>query len=157
MGRIPAGALPTRHSRELSSDNSINAGREQPNGFQSIQSALQASAAPFGPSLTSAAQVSSVATVSGPAAPAPVNSFNNYYPANGFAPHAANPNGSYGMPMLTAGMQQMSMNGVNGGMYAAQNYTAYGSVPFAQGAGQSRDSQARVMQHRRQLDNEGMC
>lgn len=156
MGRIPAGALPTRHSRELSSDNSINAAREQPNGFQSIQSALQASAAPFGPSLTSAAQVSSVAAVSGPAATAPVNSFNNFYPTNGFAPHAANPNGSYGMPMLTTGMQQMNMNGVNGGMYAAQNYTAYGSVPFAQGTGQSRDSQARVMQHRRQLDNEAM-
>ncbi|KAG6039087.1 hypothetical protein E4U41_003304 [Claviceps citrina] len=160
MGRIPAGAMPTRHSRELSGDNSMNSGREQPNGFQSIQSALQASAAPFGPSLTSVAQVSSAAATSGLGPAAPVNAFNNFYPTNGFAPHTGNPTGSYGMPLLTGGLQQMNMNGVNGvnggNMYAAQNYTGYSPVPFNQGAGQSRDSQARVMQHRRQLDNEAM-
>ncbi|KAG6002812.1 hypothetical protein E4U43_001046 [Claviceps pusilla] len=175
MGRIPAGAMPTRHNRELSSDNTINAGREQPNGFPSIQSALQASAVPFGPSLTSAAQMSSPTAASGLGPPAPLSTFNNFYPINGFASHAGNPTAGYGMPLLTAGMQQMNMNGVgsvngangvhatnglnavNGGnMYAPQNYAAYSSVPYSQGAPQSRDSQARVMQHRRQLDSEAM-
>ncbi|KAK2591425.1 hypothetical protein QQS21_010889 [Conoideocrella luteorostrata] len=154
MGRIPAGAM--RHSRELSGDAGMNVGRDQPNGFQSIQSALQASAAPFGPSLTSAAQVSSAAAVSGPTTSAPANSF-NFYPANGYASHATSTNGNYSIPMLTAGMQQMNMGNVNGGnMYPAHNYTGYGAAPYNQGAPQSRDSQARVMQHRRQLDNDAM-
>lgn len=157
MGRFPAGAMSSRHNRELSSDNSMNAGREQPNGFQSLQSALQASAAPFGPSLTSAAQVSSAATVTSPSSTtAPANSFNSFYPPNGSGPNTAYPNSNFGMPMLTAGMQQMNMNGVNGGnMYPTQNFTGYGSVQYNQAAGQPRDSQARVIQHRRQLDNEG--
>ncbi|TWU74918.1 hypothetical protein ED733_004462 [Metarhizium rileyi] len=157
MGRIPAGAMPARHNRDLSGDNSMNAGREQPNGFQSIQSALHASAEPFGPSLTSAVQVSSPSAVSGPPTIAPANTFNNFYPANGYGSSANSSGSSFGMPMLTAGMQQMNMNGVNGGnLYPAQNYTGYGSMSFNQGAGQPRDSQARVIQHRRQLDNEGM-
>lgn len=156
MGRIPAGVMPPRHTRELSSDNSMNAGREQPNGFQSIQSALQASAAPFGPSLTSAPQISSAMSVSGPSTTAPTNSFNNFYSPGGFGPNASNPNGNFGMPLITSGMQQMNMNGANGGsMYSPQNFTGYGSMPYNQGAGQPRDSQARVIQHRRQLDNEG--
>ncbi|KAG5925523.1 hypothetical protein E4U42_004198 [Claviceps africana] len=170
MGRIPTGAMPTRHSRELSGDNGINAGREQPNGYQSIQSALQASAAPFGPGLTSAAQINSVAAASGLAAA--VNTFDNFYSANGFASHPGNPAASYGMPLLTSGMQQMNMNGMNGAnsvnaanganhanggnMYVPQGYAGYSPVPYSQGAGQSRDSQTRVMQNRRQLDNEAM-
>jgi hypothetical protein len=157
MGRIPAGALPPRHNRELSSDNSMNSVREQPNGFQSLQSALQASAAPFGPSLTTAAQAASTTAVSGPATTAPGSSFNTFYPPNGYGPGATSSNGNYGMPLLTAGMQQMNMNGVNGGnLYPAQNYTGYSAGPYSQAAGQPRDSQARVIQHRRQLDNEGM-
>jgi hypothetical protein len=48
LGRIPAGAMPNRHSRELSNDASLANGREA-NGFASINSALQANAAPFGP------------------------------------------------------------------------------------------------------------
>lgn len=160
MGRIPAGAMPMRHSRELSSDNSINASREQPNGFQSMQTALQPSAAPFGPSLTSAAQANTALVSSGPSSAATVTPFSHYYATNGFVPQGGTPNGSYGMPMLTAGMHQMNINGasgVNGGnMYAGQSYSGYGAVAFTQGAGQSRDSQARVMQHRRQLDNEGV-
>ncbi|KIE03941.1 Armadillo-like helical, partial [Metarhizium majus ARSEF 297] len=157
MGRIPAGAMPSRHNRELSSDNTMNNGREQSNGFQSIQSALQASAAPFGPSLTTAVQVSSATAVSGPSTTATANSFNNFYTPNGYGSNATGSSGSFGMPMLTAGMQQMSMNGVNGAnLYPAQNYTGYGSLSYNQGAGQPRDSQARVIQHRRQLDNEAM-
>ncbi|KAG5952351.1 hypothetical protein E4U53_001033 [Claviceps sorghi] len=170
MGRIPTGAMPTRHSRELSGDNGTNAGREQPNGFHSIQSALQASAAPFGPSLTSAAQMNSMAAASG--LTAAVNTFDNFYSANGYASQPGNSTASYGMPLLTSGMQQMNMNGINGvnnvnpangvnavnggNMYASQGYAGYGPLPYNQGAVQSRDSQTRVMQHRRQLDNEGV-
>ncbi|EFY88333.1 RNA-binding protein, putative [Metarhizium acridum CQMa 102] len=157
MGRIPAGAMPSRHNRELSSDNSMNNGREQSNGFQSIQSALQASAAPFGPSLTTAVQVSSATAISGPSTTATANSFSTFYTPNGYGSNATGSSGSFGMPKLTAGMQQMSMNGVNGAtLYPAQNYTGYGSLSYNQGAGQPRDSQARVIQHRRQLDNEAM-
>lgn len=157
IGRIPAGAVPTRgHTRELSNDNNMNNGREQGNAYPSIQSALQASAAPFGPGLTTAAPMTSAATVSSPTSTS-MSQFHGFYPANGFAPLNANAGGNFGVPMLAASMQQMAINGsVNGGsMYPTQNYTGYGSVPFNQG-GQPRDSQARVMQHRRQLDSEGI-
>ncbi|PNY27788.1 Armadillo-like helical [Tolypocladium capitatum] len=157
IGRIPAGAMPTRgHTRELSNDSNTNGVRDQGNAYPSIQSALQASAAPFGPSLTTAAPMTSASTVPSPTSTASMNQFHGFYPANGYSPAGANAGGNFGMPMLAAGMQQMNINGVNGGtMYPPQNYTGYGSMPYAQG-GQARDSQARVIQHRRQLDNEAM-
>ena len=161
MGRIPAGAFPRGHVRELSGDAGLGTARDQTNGYQSLQSALQGSAAPFGPSLTSASQNGSAPATSGPANLGPPNSFNNFYPSNGYGPNNGNSNGvgpNYGMPMLTAGLQQMNMNGVNGSsMYPPQNYTGYGSMPYNQNGGQPRDSQARVIQHRRQLDSEGTC
>ncbi|UNI20202.1 hypothetical protein JDV02_006313 [Purpureocillium takamizusanense] len=157
IGRIPAGALPTRgHNRELSSDSNANGGREQAGGFPSIQSALHASAPPFGPSITSAAPTSSASAISSPTSAAPTGQFHGFFPTNGYAPAGANGAGNFGMPMLAAQMQQMNMNGVNNGntVYPPQNYTGYGSMPYNP-AGQ-RDSQARVIQHRRQLDNEAM-
>lgn len=156
IGRIPAGAVPTRgHNRELSSDSNVNSGREQAAGFPSIQSALHASAPPFGPSMTSAAPMSSASTISSPTSAAPAGQFHGFFPTNGYAPAGANGAGNFGIPMLAAQMQQMNMNGVNNGntVYPPQNYTGYGSMPYNP-AGQ-RDSQARVIQHRRQLDNEG--
>ncbi|KAF5962282.1 hypothetical protein FBULB1_14337, partial [Fusarium bulbicola] len=58
--------------------------------------------------------------------------------------------------MLANSMQQMNMNGANGSnMYQPQNYNGYNAGPYNQG-NQPRDSQARVIQHRRQLDNEAM-
>lgn len=161
MGRIPAGAVPNnRHSRELSADNSMNSGRDQAGTYPSIHSALQASAAPFGPGMTSAAPY----TPSGMASNTPatgMNNFNGYYPQNGFqggggggGSHNAPP--SFGAPMLATGMQQLNLNGVPpNNMYPNQNFTGYGGVPFQHAGAQSRDSQARVIQHRRQLDNEG--
>ncbi|OAQ79983.1 RNA-binding protein [Purpureocillium lilacinum] len=157
IGRIPAGAVPTRgHNRELSSDSNVNSGREQAAGFPSIQSALHASAPPFGPSMTSAAPMSSASTISSPTSAAPAGQFHGFFPTNGYAPAGANGAGNFGIPMLAAQMQQMNMNGVNNGntVYPPQNYTGYGSMPYNP-AGQ-RDSQARVIQHRRQLDNEAM-
>lgn len=183
MGRIPAGAVQSRHSRELSSDSSMNASRDQVGAFQSLHSALQASAAPFGPSMTSsAAPFTSGAATPTSAAPAMnvmngmtgingvngvnglpsangMNGFSGYYPPNGYPQNA--PNGAqYGGPMIAAGMQQLSLNGVtSGNMYPVQNFPAYNGVPFQQQAssGPPRDSQARVIQNRRQqLDPDGM-
>jgi hypothetical protein len=168
MGRIPAGAVPTRgHNRELSNESNAAGARDQVNTYQSLQSALQASAAPFGPSTTATAPQS--AAISSPTGPTPTNSFNNFYPGNGFVPNnAANAPGNFNMSILTAGMQQMSMNGANGAnVYPAQNYPGFGTMPVGYNQGppqqqqqqqqQPRDSQARVIQHRRQLDNEGKC
>ncbi|KAF4447360.1 hypothetical protein F53441_9104 [Fusarium austroafricanum] len=170
LGRIPAGAIHRGHSRELSSENPA-VSREQPN-YPSIQSALQASAAPFGPSTTATVPPSSMASTQA-GVPAASNNFNNsgFYPANGYgAPHgvpqgvvpqgvpqgATHQPGAYNVNMLANSMQQMNMNGVNGGnMYQPQNYNGYNVGPYNQG-NQPRDSQARVIQHRRQLDNEAM-
>ncbi|OAA59257.1 Armadillo-like helical [Cordyceps fumosorosea ARSEF 2679] len=169
MGRIPAGAVPTRHSRELSGDGSMNVGRDQVGPYQSLHSALQASAAPFGPSMTSAAPFSSATATSASTAPAMngmngigaingMNGYAGYYPPNGYqnnGPTAA----QFGGPMLAAGMQQMNLNGVtSGNMYPVQNFSGYNGVPFQHGTSvPQRDSQARVIQNRRQqLDPDAM-
>lgn len=168
MGRIPAGIPTSRHSRELSNESNSGVNRDQVVGapYQSLQSALQASAAPFGPSMTTAVATPSTAPQSQPTAAVgtPMNGYTNYYPGNGFTP-VSNPNtpGGYNMNMMTAGLQQLSMDGANGGnMYPSptQNFNGYGGSPYNQAAPappaqQPRDSQARVMQNRRQLDNEG--
>ncbi|KAF5235412.1 hypothetical protein FAUST_7103 [Fusarium austroamericanum] len=174
LGRIPAGAIHRGHSREISSDNTA-VSREQ-SGYPSIQSALQASAAPFGPSTTAPAPASMGNTPTG--APSMNGNFNNnsgYYPVSGYgvpqgapqgAPQGSVPQGApqgathqpsaYNANMLASSMQQMSMNGANGGsMYQPQNYNGYNAGHYNQ-SNQPRDSQARVMQHRRQLDNEAM-
>lgn len=178
MGRIPAGAMPTRHSRELSSDSSMNAGRDQVGAFQSIHSALQASAAPFGPSMTtSAAPYSSATATSASTAPAmngmngmnganglngvggmnAMNGFPSYYSQNGYQNNGHN-GVQFGGPMLAAGIQQLNLNGVSpGNMYPVQNFPGYNGVPFQHGSvAPQRDSQARVIQNRRQqLDPDG--
>lgn len=160
LGRIPAGAVQTRgHNRDLSNDSSTNSNREQGPSYQSIQSALQANAAPFGPSLTGIPPLSAAVASSTQASAAPPAQFQAFYPAAGFnTTSTGTSGGNFGVPMLTAGMQQFNINGVNGGgmAFPPQNYPGYGIVAYNQG-GQSRDSQARVIQHRRQVDNEGEC
>ncbi|KAJ6783459.1 hypothetical protein PWT90_04364 [Aphanocladium album] len=179
MGRIPAGIVPTRHSRELSSDSSMNAGRDQIGAYQSIHSALQASAAPFGPSMTtSATPFTSATTATASTAPTMnginamngnnglngmngvngMNGFPGYYPQNGFQNNGPN-NAQFGGPMLAASMQQLNLNGVaSGNMYPVQNFQGYNGAPFQHGSGApQRDSQARVIQNRRQqLDPDAM-
>ncbi|KAH6607996.1 armadillo-like helical [Trichoderma cornu-damae] len=171
IGRIPAGALPTRHARELSNDTSINANREQAAVFSSINSALQASAAPFGPIMAAAAAHAAAplaaAPVASPVSAATTGSYSaaaGFYLANGYASTSATSTPSFGAHSLSAGMQQLNINGTNGGFngtnggnaYSPQSYPPpYGNVAYAQG-GQHRDSQARVIQHRRQLDSEAM-
>ena len=154
MGRIPAGMMTARHTRELSNEsNAIN--REQA-PYQSLQSALQASAAPFGPSTTAATPLASAASVTSSTPATAMNSYNGFFPNTSYNPPAPYNSAANNYSMLSANMQQMNMNGVNGsGMYAQQNFNGYPAPAAYNLASQPRDSQARVMQNRRQLDSEG--
>lgn len=176
MGRIPAGALPNRHSRELSADNRDNINAV---GYQSLGSTLHANAVPFGPNVgqnpahlqapihSQAPQTSAVTTMTNPQSIPAYN--NSYYTPNGYGnagpagppgppgpPGPTGPTGPasggyHGVPLLSMQMQNMNLNGGNG--YSPANYTGYGPVYATP---QPRDSQARVIQSRRQQDNEGM-
>ena len=150
IGRIPAGAVPNRHSRELSADNNM-AARESIGGYPSIGSTLQANAAPFGPVTQAQVPATSAPTVT---SPAPASAYNNgFYGGSGYnAPNGAN-GANYGLPLLTMNMQGLSLNG-GGNLYSPQNYTGYGAV-YAPPQQAPRDSQARIIQNRRQMDNEG--
>ncbi|KAK4038126.1 armadillo-type protein [Parachaetomium inaequale] len=155
IGRIPAGAMPGRHNRELSSDASSANGRENPN-YPSITSTLQASAPPFGPSATQSQQSSS-AVAPAVTAPAPAMPY-PFYPANpGYNPMSGPPPAGYNaLPML---MQNMSVaNGNPSAMYSQQNFTGYNPLyNQPQAPRQHQDSQARVIQSRRQMDSEAMA
>lgn len=176
MGRIPAGALPNRHSRELSSDGRDGIANV---GYQSIGSTLHASAAPFGPNMNqNPAHLQAPALSQAPPNPAMstiansqgLPSYNNgYYGPNGYnnaipgglgsagppgpvAGPVGPANGGYpGVPLLSMQMQGMNLNGTNNG-YSPANYTGYAPVYTSP---QPRDSQARVIQSRRQQDSEG--
>ncbi|WQF81591.1 Putative armadillo-like helical, pumilio domain-containing protein [Colletotrichum destructivum] len=164
IGRIPAGAVAGRHSRELSNDNSMGAQREQTGPYPSIQSALQANAVPFGPGApgqgfphTSQGNQIPNGTVTASSN----NAYGGFYPNGYVSPNSSNSNngppnpGPYGVPLLAMSLQNMNLN--NGGnMYPPQNYTGYGSLYTPPQQPQPRDSQARVIQHRRQMDNEAM-
>jgi len=138
LGRIPPNAMSNRLSREMTSSESASLRDAQNGGYQSIQSALQASAAPFGPSMTqgmSQAQSPMSSTMTSPTA--------SSYAVPGYY------NG-YNMQMMTMGMQNMQLGQP---MYSPQNpYANYG-VMYPQTS--PRDSQARVIQQRRQNDGEG--
>jgi hypothetical protein len=166
LGRIPAGAMPNRHSRELSSDANLAAVRDQTRAFPSIQSALQASAAPFGPGIPAQVNPHSSAgsATPGSTASAPISNYGSFYGGgstyNSPTATAVPTTGAYGVPLLAMGMHNLSVNG--GSMYSPQNYTGYGALynPAQQQQQQQqhqRDSQQRVIAHRRQLDNEGMA
>ncbi|ROV97772.1 hypothetical protein VMCG_07373 [Cytospora schulzeri] len=136
MGRIPAGALPNRHSRELSADtrDSIAAAN-----YQSIGSTLQANAPPFGPAVaqssahlqgpipTQAPQTPAAAPIASPQSMTPYNN-NGYYVPNGYA-NMSPANGGHNyhnVPPLLSQMQGLSINGTNN--YSTQNYTGYAPV-----------------------------
>jgi hypothetical protein len=140
LGRIPPNAMNNRHSREMSGGENLTALREAQNGgYQSIQSALQASAPPFGPSITQGmSQAQATPTMTSPTAQQGY-SVPSYY-------------NNYNMQMMTMGMQNMQ---ISQSMYSSHNpYTNYGGCGmYLQNGG--RDSQARVIQQRRQTDGEG--
>ncbi|KAL3417660.1 RNA-binding protein (pumilio domain-containing protein) [Phlyctema vagabunda] len=147
LGRIPPNAMNNRLSRDLSSaDGPSNLREAQNGGYQSIQSALQASAAPFGPALTqSISQGQPASAVTSPTS-------QQGYPVPGYY---NNGNSNYNMQMMTMGMQNMSMAQP---MYSPHNPYApssYGGAGYPPNGG-ARDSQARVIQQRRQTDGEAM-
>ncbi|KAK4142951.1 armadillo-type protein [Dichotomopilus funicola] len=157
IGRIPAGAMPGRHNRELSSDAASANGRESAN-YPSISSTLQANAPAFGPTAHQqhhhhpAASAAPNVPVSAPAIPFPYYPANPAYAAMGGAPPAAYNT----LPML---MQNMSIaNGNPQAMYPQQNYTGYNPLySQSQNSRAHQDSQARVIQSRRQMDSEAMA
>ncbi|KAK0706462.1 armadillo-type protein [Lasiosphaeria miniovina] len=160
LGRIPAGAMPHRHSRELSNDAALANGRDN-NGYPSITSTLHANAAPFGP--PSVQTQSSAPSTPGMTSPASSLQYQQYYNganynglANGLPPAYTS------LPMLVQGMQGLSAGPSApqpSSLYSPQNYTGYGPL-YANNNTPSRppqDSQARVIANRRQLDSEAMA
>ncbi|KAF4634360.1 hypothetical protein G7Y89_g3754 [Cudoniella acicularis] len=137
LGRIPPNAI-NRLSREMNSSESATLREAQNGNYQSIQSALQASAPPFGPSLTQGMSQAQVpAAMTSPTA-------QQQYPVNGYY-------NNYSMQMMTMGMQNMQ---VGQPIYSPHNpYANYGGM-YPQAS--PRDSQARVIQQRRQNDGEAM-
>jgi hypothetical protein len=150
LGRIPPNAVNNRLSRDLNNNGDNPSLRDaQNNGYQSIQSALQASAAPFGPALTQGLPQAPLTTSMTASAP------QQQYPAPAPVPGSA-PGGvpgyynNYNMQMMTMGVQNMHMGQP---VYTPQNpYNSYGTM-YQQAP--LRDSQARVIQQRRQNDGEG--
>ncbi|KAA8573651.1 hypothetical protein MFRU_001g03850 [Monilinia fructicola] len=149
LGRIPPNVM-NRLNREMTSGDNGPLREAQNGGYQSIQSALQASAAPFGPALTQGmsqglSQGMSQAQIS-PSVTSPTGQQN--YP--GSVPGYYN---NYGMHMMSLGMQNMQLGQP---MYPPPNsYNNYGNSMYQHNGGQ-RDSQARVIQQRRQNDGEAM-
>lgn len=136
LGRIPPNAVNNRVSREMNSGEANTPRETQNGGYQSIQSALQASAAPFGPSLTQGVSQTALTSPTAQQQYAVPGYYNNY-----------------NMQMMTMGMQNMQ---VGQPMYSPHNpYVNYGNM-YPQTVPPPRDSQARVIQQRRQNDGEGM-
>lgn len=145
LGRIPPGAVNSRLSRDLSTNEPLQ--EESPTSVKPFQSDLQASAAPFGPSTTAGTPIEpSLLTSSG------LQQFNGnaYY-------------GGYGMSLLNMGggaitPMQMSANSnaFGNGMqfYSPQNQFGSFAPPY-NAMGRFPDSQARVIQQRRMQNAEG--
>lgn len=155
LGRIPAGAMANRHSRELSSDANAHNGRDNGN-FPNIGSALHANAAPFGPNHPNHLHPHS-STAVGPSmtALAPAMGYPPYY-GNPYGPPAGGPGAYNNLPMM---MQSLAITGnPQGPPVYPQAYNNYNPNPgFAPAQRhQPQDSQARVIQSRRQVENEGM-
>lgn len=145
LGRIPPNAM-NRLSRELNASETATLRDAQNGGYQSIQSALQASAAPFGPSLTQGMPQPQI-----PAAMTSPTASQQYSPPGYY---------NYNMQMMNMGMQNMQLAQP---MYSPHNpYAQYAGPGTTVGApgmytpqATPRDSQARVIQQRRQNDGEG--
>jgi hypothetical protein len=146
LGRVPPNGFSNRHSRELSTSQD----------YRSMQSGLHASAAPFGPSMTSATPVNGTlaSTIGSPA-------MSQYSTASGSGSYYG-----YGMSMLNGAMNNMALSGpppaYNGNaMYSPPqgNMSSYYGSPFsAYGPnGRVQDSQARVIQSRRMQSGTYFC
>jgi len=138
LGRIPNGVPNNRVSREMGSPDTAVSREAQNGGYQSMTSVLHASAPPFGPSLSQGMSQTPPAAMTSPSSQ--TNFPVGYYPAYN------------NMQMMTMGLQNMSLGQP---IYPQHNpyagYSTYSQPPVV------RDSQARVIQQRRQNDGEGMC
>lgn len=137
LGRIPPSAISHRHSRELSGGD---VRRDEPtNGYQQMMSALQASAASFGPATTAASPVESL--------PNPMAQLNTMqFPTQAFGYP------QYGMQMMDIGMTPMNMASpmaFHNQMQPFQTQNAYTLYPNYPVQNRFQDSQARVIQQRR--------
>ena len=191
LGRIPAGAMHNRHSRELSTGDMTNAAAAA-REYASIGTALQSNPTPYGsgsnqmppngPVLTqapltagalaaAAAAASSVGTVTSmpPSTGNNNNHFmNGYYGGNNYSLSSAppvtaggpTPYGINNMPVLAQAMQGLALNG-HGPMYPShQPFNGYAPLYGGPAPGNQippRDNQTRIMQSRRQMENEGEC
>ena len=155
MGRIPPNGVNNRISRDYATSavpvntTATAEGRrdEQMNGLKQLQSDLQATAMPFGP--TSSAG-SPAEPLSGAMTPPSMQSFANaaYY-------------GGYGIPMMNMGMAPMQMGTATPfanqiSMYQGQNQYGGPYTQYNQMAGRFPDNQARMMQQRRSQSTDGM-
>jgi hypothetical protein len=145
LGRIPANVT-QRHSRELS-----NGYKESE--YRPAQSGLHASAAPFGPAITSAAPNGGYAAAVGSPAL-------SQYSTDSAAPYYGyNMAGMSGMSMLNGAMTSMALGGGPGPQYGGASPYAPNSIygnasqynPYSTygPGGRVQDSQARVIQNRR--------
>lgn len=145
LGRIPPNMISNRHSRELSGNDNR---RDEPNNaYQQLSSALQASAAPFGPPTTAASPTDS--------SPGQILPFNN-----AMAFHSQPFFGNYGMQVMNMGLNPMQpianpmafhnqMQTFQSQQNGFAQYTNYGQQ------GRYQDSQARVVQQRRTQNGDG--
>ncbi|CAK7267437.1 hypothetical protein SEPCBS119000_002549 [Sporothrix epigloea] len=183
LGRIPAGAMHNRHSRELSSSELSNAVATRE--YASMGSTVQANAPSFGPglgqvpsngpvhskttTLTTGAAVSPAGTVTSmPPLHAGGNQIiNGYYNGNNYslssiAPVTAGgpmPFGINGMPAFAQAMQSLALNS-HGPLYPPpQAFNGYAQLYGGHASANQishRDNQTRIMQNRRQLETEAM-
>jgi len=138
MGRIPQNAVGNRQSRDLSGGDS----QEQKSPYQQIHSALHAGAAPFGPTMTSAAANSAMTSSAMAQYAAPA-----YY-------------GGYGMAMMGMGMGNMQQPQWNNQMpMYSGGYGTYGQgyQQFPQGRMHDNQSRALVDRRRRPDHGDGEC
>ncbi len=143
MGRIPPSAVNNRQSRDLTGGDARV--EEQKSPFQQIQSVLHASAAPFGPSITSAAVNSSITSS------ALTSSAIAQYPAPAYY-------GGYGMAMMGVGMGNMQQPQWNNQMHMYPGgYGSYGQGYQQYPQGRMHDNQSRVMADRRRRPDHGDC
>lgn len=142
LGRIPVGAFKRENSGNVSSPaETLTAGAVATNNYSPGGSVLQASVPPFNPSNTQTAMQQHQP-------PQPQQGA-----ASSYNPYAQQPYYPYGAPMM--GMT-MAMQGMNTGGPQGYNHGYADPYPYGQsGPMVPRDSQARVIQQRRQTDGEG--
>ncbi len=139
LGRIPQNAINNRQSRDMSGPDPTAAREVQAAGYQTTQSALQASAPAFGPPMTPGiSQPQSPGNITSPTISA--YAVPSYY-------------NNYSMQIMAMGMQNMQLGQP---IYPPQNtYPNYGAM-YPQNGVRGGDSQSRIIAQRRQNDGEGM-